>query len=96
MSNIINADRLAKHINIQNKLFRTMLGHYTLTKYTSKQRPFLASKYPSLCVDVSDNFIKDFLYYLKHIKSRKSTTEILEQVKQKLEELNGEKEIFIN
>lgn len=96
MSNIINADKLAKHINIQKRLLRTMLGHYTLTKYATKKRPFLASRYPSLCVDVSDNFIKDFLYYLKHIKPRKNTTIILEEVKQKLEELNGEKKIFIN
>lgn len=82
---IYTITELSKHINFTADLLRLYLGHFSLSKYVFMS--YKNQSRPSYAIDITEDFITDFMKYLSVAKRKEFKKERLEFVRNKLEEL---------
>lgn len=81
---IITLQNLAPKINMSRDLLHVYLGHFTLTKHVTNSY----ERKHALAVILSEDFITDFISYLKkHRRKRRFNHERISLIQHKLEEL---------
>lgn len=85
MSNEYTMTEIAEKINIAPDQVRLYTGHYTLSKYVI--RTYKNKSYPSMGIDISQDFITDFIKYLNSVKKRGFKEERTKFIKKQLEML---------
>ena len=81
---IITFQNLGNKIGITRDMLHVYLGHFTLTKYVTRN-PY--ERKHALSVKFTSEFVTDFINYLTLLKRRKYTTERILFIKNQLEEL---------
>jgi hypothetical protein len=76
---------LSESTKLAPGMLRTYLGHFSLSKYVRRLKK--VTKYPCFTVDVTQEFITDFVDYLTLYKRKRYKYIRITEIKHKLEEL---------
>jgi hypothetical protein len=82
---IYTISELSEQTSLAPGMLRTYLGHFSLTKYVKRLKKL--TKHPCYTVDITQEFITDFVDYLTLYKRKRYKYIRIEEIKHKLEEL---------
>jgi hypothetical protein len=82
---IYTISELSEQTSLAPGMLRTYLGHFSLTKYVKRLKKL--TKHPCYTVDVTQEFITDFIDYLTLHKRKRYKYIRVTEIKHKLEEL---------
>ena len=78
-------NEISQVINIAPNQIRLFTGHFTLSKYIIRTHKY--KSHPCLGINITSDFINDFITYLSTVKARKYKEERRKFIKKQLERL---------